>query len=352
LLTGCEEPASQPSIRPVIATRVGSPEEFNQNKFTGQAKPSQEVNLAFRVEGPLVALPVAVGDEVKKGDVIAKIDPRDYEVNLRNVEGSRQRGEAQLTRAEADLRRLNNIYREDPGATSQVAIDRARETRDSAKADVASLVAATEAATDALGYTQLAASFDGTIVATYVENFENVQAKQPIARLVDTSKVEMIVNIPEGLISHAGSVERIDVVFDSFPDVTLSAEIREIGREASDTTRTYPVTLVMEQPEGIVILPGMAGTARGTEQLREGEVARIILPGMAVAGDQTGTSYVWTLISEGDFVIAHRADVTVGRLTSLGVEVTSGVKPGDLIAVAGVNVLREGQKVRVSLPGG
>ena len=352
LLTGCEEPVEQPSIRPVIATRVSSPEEFIRNKFTGQAKPSQEVNLAFRVEGPLVALPVAVGDEVKKGDVIAKIDPRDYEVNLRNVEASRQRGNAQLTRAEADLRRLNNIYKEDPGATSQVAIDRAREIRDSAKANVASLIAATEAATDALGYTQLVASFDGTIVATYVENFENVQAKQPIARLVDTSKVEMIVNVPEGLISHAASVERIDVVFDSFPDVTLSAEILEIGREATETTRTYPVTLVMEQPEGIEILPGMAGTARGTEQLREGEVARIILPGVAVAADQTGTSYVWTLISEGDdFAIAHRADVTVGKLTPLGVEVTSGIEPGDLVAVAGVNVLREGQKVRVSLPG-
>ncbi len=108
----------------------------------------------------------------------------------------------------------------------------------------------------------------------------------------------------------------------------------------------------MEQPEGIQILPGMAGTTRGTEQLREGEVARIILPSMAVAADQTG-SYVWNLISEGDdFAIAHRTDVKVGKLTSLGVEVTSGIKPGDLVAVAGVNVLREGQKVRVSLPGG
>jgi hypothetical protein len=107
----------------------------------------------------------------------------------------------------------------------------------------------------------------------------------------------------------------------------------------------------MEQPEGIVILPGMAGTARGTEQLREGEVARIILPSMAVAADQSGMSYVWNLISEGDFAIAHRTDVTVGKLTSLGVEVTSGIKPGDLVAVAGVNVLREGQKVRVLLPG-
>ena len=335
LLTGCEESIEKPSIRPVIATRVGSPEDFIARKFTGQAKPSQEVNLAFRVEGPLVALPIAVGDEV----------------NLRNVKGSLQRGKAEATRAEADLRRLNNIYKEDPGATSKAAIDRARQIRDTAKADIDSLAAAVDAAEDALGYTQLTAPFDGTIVATYVENFETVRAKQPVARLVDTSKVEMIINVPEGLISLGKYVQRIDVVFDSFPDATLSAEILEIGREATETTRTYPVTLVMEQPEGIQILPGMAGTARGIELQPEGKVAGIVLPGTAVASDQTGARFVWILTPESDNVAtAQRREVTVGKLTPLGVEVTSGVEPGDLVAVAGVNVLREGQKVRVSQP--
>ena len=351
LLTGCEEPIEQPSIRPVIATRVGSPEDLIARKFTGQAKPSQEANLAFRVEGPLVALPIAVGDEVKKGDPIAKIDPRDYEVNLRNVQGSLQRGKAEAKRAQADLRRLTNIYKEDPGATSEAAIDRARQKRDTARADIDSLVAAVDAAKDALGYTQLVAPFDGTIVATYVENFENVRAKQPIARLVDTSKVEMIINVPEGMVSLAKYVQRIDVVFDSFPDTTLSAEILEIGREATETTRTYPVTLVMDQPEGIEILPGMAGTARAIELQPEGKASGIVLPSTAVASDQTGARFVWILTPEADDVATvQRREVTVGKLTPLGVEVTSGVKPGELIAVAGVNVLRDGVKARVSLP--
>ena len=351
LLTGCEEPIEQTSIRPVIATRVGSPEDFITRKFTGQAKPSQEVNLAFRVEGPLVALPIAVGDEVKKGDPIAKIDPRDYEVNLRNVQGSLRRGRAEATRAQADLKRLLNIFEEDPGATSEAAIDRARQKRDTARGDIDSLVAAVDAAEDALGYTQLAAPFDGTIVATYVENFENVRAKQPIARLVDTSKVEMIINVPESMISLANYVQRIDVVFDSFPDTTLSAEILEIGREATETTRTYPVTIVMDQPESIEILPGMAGTARGIELQPEGETSGIVLPSTAVASDQTGARFVWVLEPGADDVATvQRREVTVGKLTPLGVEVTDGVKPGEVIAVAGVNVLRDGVKARVSLP--
>ncbi len=349
LLAGCEQPVEEPSIRPVLATQIGSPEDFVSRTFTGQAKPSQEANLAFRVQGPLVALPVAVGDEVSKGDVIARIDPRDYEVNLRNVQGSLQRGRAELTRAQADLRRIETVFREDPGATSEVAVDRARQLRDSSRADVTSLEAAVEAAEDALGYTQLVAPFDATVVATYVENFENVRAKQPIARLVDTSKVEMIINVPEGVISYAPYVERIDVVFDSFPDVTLPAQILEIGREATEATRTFPVTLVMDQPEGVQILPGMAGTARGTERPREGEVAGIIVPSTAVASDQTGARYVWILTpGADDLATANRREVEVGKLTPLGVEITSGVAPGDLIAVAGAKVLTEGQTVKVS----
>jgi len=110
-------PIEKSSIRPVIATRVGSPEEFIERKFTGQAKPSQEINLAFRVEGPLVALHVDVGDVVNKGGLVVKIDPRDYEVNLRNVQGSLQRSRAQATRAQADLQRLLKVQKEDPGAT-------------------------------------------------------------------------------------------------------------------------------------------------------------------------------------------------------------------------------------------
>ncbi len=351
LLVGCEEPMKEPSIRPVLATQVGSPQDFTSRTFTGQAKPSQEANLAFRVQGPLVALPIAVGDEVASGDVIAKIDPRDFEVNLRNVQGSLARGQAELTRAEADLRRLSNVMREDPGATSEAAVDRARELRDSARANVTSLEAAVEAAEDALSYTQLAAPFDATVVATYVENFENVRAKQPIARLVDTSRVEMIINVPENLISYSADVERIDVVFDSFPDVTLSAQILEIGREATETTRTYPVTLVMDQPEDVQILPGMAGTARGQERPQEGEAARIVLPSTAIASDQSGTRFVWILEPDAeDVATARRREVDVGRLTPLGVEVLSGVEPGEVVALAGVNRLREDQKVRVLEP--
>ena len=116
------------------------------------------------------------------------------------------------------------------------------------------------------------APFDGAIAAKYVENFQTVQAGQVVARLLDTAKVEMVIDIPESMIALAPYVTDLVCVFDAFPELTLTgAEITEIGTEASATTRTYPVTIVMGQPAeptGAKLFPCMAGRARGTAQLR------------------------------------------------------------------------------------
>ena len=96
------------------------------------------------------------------------------------------------------------------------------------------------------------------MAATYVDNFQNVIAKQRILRLLDTSQIEMEVSVPEALIGLEPYVTDIRVRFKPFPDVEISARIKEISNEASITTRTYPVTIVMDQPEGAEIKPGMA----------------------------------------------------------------------------------------------
>ena len=83
---GCQEEVPQKeTIRPVRAVQVSDPSEFAKRWFPGQAKAIQEVDLSFRVSGPLIKLPVKVGDEVRKGRELARIDPRDFEVNLRAV---------------------------------------------------------------------------------------------------------------------------------------------------------------------------------------------------------------------------------------------------------------------------
>ncbi len=348
LLTGCgkaEPPAEKEVIRPVRAIKVGDPTQLKGRTFVGRAKATQEVDLSFRVAGPLITFPVNVGDLVKKNDVVARIDPRDFEINLRNVKGQLGQAQAELRRAAKDLQRLEKIYSVDPGATSEAAIDRVRQKRDSARANVSSIKASVAAATDQLRYASLKAPFDGIVVQTYVENFEDVRARQAVVRIVDDSRIEMVINIPESLIYLVPRVQDIQVEFDTYPGRPLAAEIKEIGTEASQATRTYPVTLIMDQAADFKILPGMAGTVSGTPTgAREGNPLEV--PVSAVFSPQnTDKSFVW-VIDESSKTVSRR-EVVTGDLTDRGIQISNGLKPGEWVVTAGVNYLRADQKVKL-----
>jgi RND family efflux transporter MFP subunit len=349
-LTGCakDEGPKKEVVRPVKAIQVGGLEVLTGRTFPGKAKATQEANLSFRVNGTLNQFPVKVGDEVKKGKLMARLDPRDYEVNLKNARGQLDRARAALKLAQSDYDRVVRIRDKDPGAISEAMIDAKLGERDSAKAQVSSLAAQVATAKDALSYTYLKAPFSGTVVETFVENFEDVQAKQQRVRLVDTSKIEFVVNIPENLISHASKVKKVFVRFDAFSDREISGTIKEIGKEASKTTRTYPVTLLMDQPDDIKILPGMAGQARGDREsavLVSGE--GIMVPVSAVfTSDTEKQNYVW-IIDEKSGQVTLR-NVTAGRLSDDGIMIDEGLNAGEWVAIAGVHTLKEGQKVRIA----
>ena len=350
LMWGCakEEPPTKEVVRPVKAVQVGGLEVLTGRTFPGQAKATQEANLSFRVNGTLNQFPVKVGDEVKKEQLMARLDPRDYEVNLRNAQGQLDRVRAALKLAQSDYDRVVRIRDKDPGAISQAMIDAKLGERDSAKAQVTSLDAQVATTKDALSYTYLKAPFKGTVVETFVENFEDVQAKQAIVRIVDTSKIEFVVNIPENLISLAPKVKKVFVRFDAFPDREISGVIKEIGKEASKTTRTYPVTLIMDQPDDIKILPGMAGQARGDKESAISAGAEgIIVPVSAVfSKDGKKEKFIW-LIDEKSGQVSMRK-VATGKLSDSGIMIDRGLSPGEWVAIAGVHSLKEGQKVRIA----
>lgn len=351
-LTACSETAPEKEIiRPVRAIMTGDLGGLQRRGFPGRAQATQEIDLAFRVGGPLITRPVNVGDVVGQGDVVARIDPRDYEVNLRNAQAQLAETRAALERAENDVRRQQRIYAEDPGATSQNIIDRAREARDRAAANVDSMTATVATAQDQLDDTSLVAPFEGTVVATYVENFQNVRQKQPIVRILDTTHIEMVVNIPENLISMAASIKTVILTFDAFPGREFEGEIKEIGTEATQTTRTFPVTLIMEQPEDVKILPGMAGTVRAgaTELPDELQRRGLGVPVGAVFTPDTETrSFVWIIeATEGDLGVLKRRPVKTGDMTRHGVLITEGLTAGELVVTAGVHSVDEGQTVRI-----
>ena len=349
-LSGCgkEPPPTRETARPVQAMKVADVQSLSGRWLPGTAKATREVNLSFRVSGPLIELPNdIVGKRYKKGQTIAKIDPRDFKVEVQNVQGQLDRAKASLTQAQADYNRVLNIKKQDPGATSQAEVDKKKEGRDRARANITSYRAALTAAKDQLSYTELKAPYEGTVTSKYVENFQTVREKEPVVRLLDDSSVDMVINVPENLISVVQYVEDIRVRFDAIAGREFAAKIKEVGAEASQTTRTYPVTLTMKQPEDVKILAGMAGQANSKVDL-PGEKAKIDIqiPVAAVfSPDATQMTYVWIIDEQAKTV--QKREVTVGELTDLGIQVKEGLKAGEWIATAGVHYLKEGQKVKI-----
>jgi RND family efflux transporter MFP subunit len=342
---GCRDAPAPDPVRLVRAVRVAGPDDTMLRSFPGLASATNEVNLSFRVGGPLIARPVEVGDEVEAGDLVARIDPRDFEVRLDGVRGQLERAVAARDFAQTEHDRIVRIMNEDPGATSEVALDTTLRELNVQKANVRSLEASVTAAEDQLRYTRLEAPFAGRIVATYVENFEEVLPKQAIVRIIDRARIDFDISVPESLIGYAPYVESMVIRFDAIPDREFPAQIRKIGEEATQATRTYPVTLVMDQPDDVAILAGMAGEASIRSRPPDLQ-AGISIPAAAAFSDGTSSdTYVW-VCDPRTGTLSRRA-IDARQFSSTGLRVASGLEPGEWVLVAGVHTAREGQKVRI-----
>jgi RND family efflux transporter MFP subunit len=330
---GCtEEPVTRKAtIRPVKAMIVADADQIAGRRFPGKATATQEVNLSFDVSGTIVERPVNVGDSVKKGQLIAQLDQRDF---LSNVKA----GQAAVKRDRKNFERAKELVGK--GHISQADYDRLEAKVEVAESDLS-------VASKALADSVMKAPFDGRIANLFVENHQAVRAKQEIARLLDASSVEFTIQIPEQLISLVSYIRDIQVEFDSYTGHPIPATISEIGTEASATTRTYPVTLIMEQPDGFEILPGMSGSATGRPELPDNLMAKgIMVPVTAVfSAGEASDNFVWVIDEQSSTV--SRRPVKVGELADTGIPVTSGLKAGERIVIAGVSYLREGQEVKL-----
>ena len=347
-LAACDPPEAPPApAKKVKAIQVGDISALVERSFPGRARAGQEVNLSFRVSGPLVEFPVNVGDALQQGDLIARIDPTDFESRVQSMRGKLQQAVSARDLAAAEFKRAADIRKKNADLISASEYDRRLGDRDSTMAQVQELESALKLAEDDLAHTFMIAPFDGVIAATYVENFENVQAKRSIARMLDTDSIEVVVDIPERSISYAPYVLSATISFEALPGVALEAAVKEIGSEASIVTRTYPVTLTMPQPDGMEIKPGMAASVKLVgklpEQMRE---VGMSIPATALfSGDNARQSYVF-IVNESSMTLEKR-EVEVSLLSSTGVLVKSGLQAGEWLVVAGVHSIVEGQEVRI-----
>lgn len=333
LLISCSDttkPKTSTEIRPVKAIQVGSLKNIQGRAFPGQATATQEVNLAFNVGGTLIELPVKIGEKVKIDTLIARLDPREFDVKLNSAKAEFMRDEKNFNRAKQLIKK---------GNISQVDYDLLETKLTTSQANL-------DLAEKALKDTIIKAPFNGKIANLYVENYQAVASQEVIARLLDTSEIEMVIQVPENLISMIPHVGNIHVQFDAFPKYSIPAQVKEISNEASPETRTYPVTLSMQQPQDIEILPGMAGKATGSIDYKSDLNDKVIIPASAlISTGSENKSSVW-VIDMKTFQV-HLRQVQIGELSSTGVTILSGLNAAEWIVVAGVHSIEEGEKVTI-----
>jgi RND family efflux transporter MFP subunit len=330
-VAGCKNappPEAEPVVRPVKVLTVGLARSSGPLSFPGRVAAINQVDLAFRVGGPLIELPAREGDTVRQGQLLARIDPRDFQLA---IDAARARYE----RTDADFERFAALYEKD--AVSKAQLDQARAARDVADASL-------EDARAAFSDTYLKAPFSARVGARFVENFQDVRPKEAVLSLVDVSEVKIEVDITEAqLASYRGYKGRVTARFDSARDREFDLEVLEIAAQADPRTQTYRGTLVMPQPSGLNVLPGM--TANVTHYGAALAEDAILVPAVSVFADSSGVPQGW-VVDRGDDTV-HRRSVRTGALVGQSqILVEDGLQPGETIAVTAVTLLREGLRVR------
>ncbi len=337
MLPGCSEPPAEPPpvVRPVKIVTIGDSGTNQRRELPGTVKAVQHADMGFEVGGRITEFLVNEGQRVTQGTVLARLDARDYQASL-------DQAQAAFRKARSDLERSERIYAEDPGAISTSKIDTDRKAVEVAEADVRK---AEKAVQDA----ELRAPFDGVVARRLVEDFQNVQPKEPVLVLQDISQLEIEVAVPERDISR-GSVKRTPeeitervqpkVELSSLPGRQFPAAVKEFATTADAATRTFQVRLTFTPPEDASVLPGMTARVTYNASADDG----VTLPSHAAFADESGAAHVWLV--DAETMKVRKQAVQLGDLTGAEVEILDGLTNGDLVAVSGVGQLREGMEVR------
>lgn len=330
-----EPPAPEVLVRPLKTLVVGPPGETLRS-YPALVRSRQEVTRAFQVPGVLIELPAVRGLAVNQGDLLARLDLRDFESRLA---AARARHEQTINEFESARR----IFEQ--GALGQLEFTRVRTAVDLASAE-------RDIAAKALEDATMLAPFDGIVADVFVDNHENVAVGRPILRLQDTSRVRVQVNVPEERIAHGRRVDerfRHRVRFDFLPDRAFDAELVEITTQASAATQTFLAIFELEQPEGVSVLPGMTATLLEYIAAPPASSDEVYVPVELVVTEPDGGRAVWVVQGDGDGggreATVRRTAVEVGELLTDVVAVRSGLTAGQRIAAAGVHQLADGQRV-------
>ena len=346
------KPPEEPRPRPVKYVEVVAQGGTRTRTFTGFAKADVRAEFAFRVSGTVQRVHVDEGDIVAEGDLIAEIDPVDFEIQLREIEASLAEANAQVVLADSEFQRTQRLYERDN--VSQGEFDSALAKRDSAQARVESVEQKRRQAGQQIEYTRLRAPVRCGIVAVKAEEGESVQAGAAVVEVITGAKPQVEVAVPEMLITEISQGQSARVRFSAVPRRAFLGRVKTMGVVPAEGVTTYPVTIELSRSweqltgrSGVApIRPGMAVEAQMQFGSGAGRV-RHVVPANTVLADGEG-KFVYVVEAGGDGVgAAQRRSVETGRLVAAGIEVITGLADGDKVITAGLNQIQDGRLVRL-----
>ena len=357
LVAGClsapacvEAPSAvaEETVRPVRYVLARTAGAQRTRTFAGAARAGSESSLSFRVGGMIAGVDVGVGERVRAGDRLARIDPVDYELQVKEAEAALRQADALAGNAAADLRRAWALYENDN--FSRTDLDGAIAASDSAAAQVEAVAKRLERAQRQARYATLVAPASGVIAAVVVAANENVAAGQPVVVLTSDALPEVEFSVPEGLISEVREETPVSVTFNAIPNRRFTGSVTEVGVAATATGTMYTVAVRLDGAASAV-RPGMAAEV-AIDFAGVGEPGRVVVPAAAVNEDLQGR-FVFVVEPSGEgLAVVRRRPVTVGAMTSDGFEIVEGLVRQDRVVSAGVSRINDGEVVRLQVEGG
>lgn len=318
-------------VRPVKLETVQAYGTFSKD-YTGIVNAEQFSSLTFKVAGPLVAMNVEEGQKVKKGEIIAAIDTRDFDLQLEANKAAYLTAKSQMERLER-LRAIEAVSQQD---------------YEIAQANYTKAKSAYNNALNNYGDTKLTAPFDGFVEKKFVENFQKVQPGEPIVKLVDPSRINIKFTLPEKDMALIKSMEHLEVVFDNNKSMAYKGKIKEYV-DASPNGSGIPVTVVIDDDKFNIaqssVAPGFSCIVKIYHRTEAQKV--FVVPITAVFKDlNSGEQSVWLYDNKSQSVT--RRSVEPGRLIDRDkMTILSGLSEGEKVVTAGVFNLYEGQKVNI-----
>jgi len=336
---GCSEPpAPAEVVRPVLTREVAPPSDIAAvAAFAGEVRARHESDLAFRIPGKVIARHVETGSVVKRGQLLARLDPQDVQLQAESARAQVASAEAEQTWAKAEFDRYQALHEKQ--FVSSTVLDQKRNALASAEARLRQMRAQQSVSANQSAYASLVAETDGVVTTVNLEPGQVVAAGQPVLRIARPEDKEVAISVPEGRIEELRRSPGLFVTLWTDPGRRLQARVREIAPHADPVTRTFAVRVT-------VVAPG--------EAVRLGMSANVIVPGaravtgvivpLTAVGDVAGKPTVWVVDTQASTVRPVPAEVHAWL--EHGAVITSGLQGGERIVVVGVQKLRAGQKIR------